>query len=70
MKVYRGWALLCCGKEIEVHTYYKEKIDAIKDQIRTEKQIQEVRNSGVGFFMFSDHKIAKDFLYDPQYFEN
>ena len=41
IKVYKGWALLCCGVEVDLHTHYKEKIDDIKEQIRQEKLIQE-----------------------------
>ncbi|MFO0117984.1 MAG: hypothetical protein ACK521_10370 [bacterium] len=32
--------------------------------------LQSKQNTGVGFLLFSDQKIVKDFLYDKSFFYN
>lgn len=37
MKVYKGVAGLCCGTVVDCHDYYVDKINQIKEDIRTER---------------------------------
>jgi hypothetical protein len=54
---------MCCSKTVDAEDHYKKKVVRLKKQIGREIRIQDKRNIGTAFLMFSDARIVKDLRY-------
>jgi len=65
--IKRSW-WKCRWQRLDANDYYVDEINFLKHLIRTEKQQQIKRNSGMGFLIFSDDRVVKDIRYEPKFF--
>jgi hypothetical protein len=66
--IKRSW-WKCRWQRLDANDYYVDEINLLKHLIRTEKQQQIKRNSGMGFLIFSDDRVVKDIRYEPKFFQ-
>lgn len=55
------WLCCCCAPKKDAEDYYKEQIKLLKRKITDKKAEAKNKNIGLGFAVFSDEKIVKDF---------
>ena len=59
IRVTKGLRVWFCGVLVDEQKWIEEKVEALKEKIRSEVKKKQYINTGTGFFIFSEEKYVK-----------